>query len=168
MCADLNDNAVCDPSEPSAITDVAGQFFLRAPAASLVADVMTTSLNNGQPVDSHVVFRAPVDAIAGDVGQPAKASTVVIGPLSTEIARMMAADGLTYAQAKQNLGLRLGAPASQVVTDLNKLADSATRRALVAESVVLTNRFALAAKMVDRGDISPAALGVDPNGVPGS
>ena len=109
------------------MTDIAGQFFLRAPAAPLVADVTTTALNNGQPVDSHVVFRAPVDAIAeGTTGTgPLAASTVVIGPLSTEIARMMAADGLTYAQAKQNLGLRLGVPASQVVTDLNKIADSA-------------------------------------------
>jgi hypothetical protein len=165
VCADVNDNAVCDPSEPSAMTDIAGQFFLRAPAATLVADVTTTSLNNGQPVDSHVVFRAAVDAIAeGTTGTgPLAAAKVVIGPLSTEIARMMAADNLTYSQAKLNFGLRLGATPSDVVSDLNTLADSPKRRALVAESVVLTGRFALAAKMVDRGDVSPAALDLDPN-----
>jgi hypothetical protein len=165
VCADLNDNAVCDPGEPSTMTDVAGQFFLRASAAPLVAEVTTSSLNNGQPVDKRVVFRAPVDAIAeGATGSgPLAASTVVIGPLSTEIGRMMAADGLTYAQAKQSVGLRVGAPAAQVVMDLNKLPDSSTRQALVQESVVLTGRDALAAKMVDRGDISPAALLVNPD-----
>jgi Phosphoesterase family len=166
VCVDLDDNGVCDAGEPSATTDIAGQFFLRAPASGpLLADVTTTALNNGVTVDKHVVFRASVEAIAeGLTGAgPLAAANVVIGPLSTEIGRMMAADSLTYSQAKQNLAQRLGAAAGQVVGDLNKLADSPTRQALLRECVILSNRFTLATKMVDRGDVSPAALAMNPS-----
>jgi len=41
--------------------------------------------------------------------------------------------------------------------------DATQKNALVTESNILTNRFAFATKMVDRHDVSPAALAINPN-----
>ncbi len=166
VCVDLNDNAVCDPTEPGTTTDIAGQFFLRSPGAGpIVAEITTTSLNNGGPVDRRVVFRAPVEAIAeGASGSGAlAASSVVVSPLSTEIARVMAADGIPYQTAKQNLSARLGVQVAQTFGDLNKMPDGDARQTVLQECVILNTRFTLAATMVDRGDVSPAALAINPN-----
>src|SRR5262249_28552615 len=46
---------------------------------------------------------------------------------------------------------RLNVAIDEVLNDPNTVSHTAVQKALLAESVILTNRFALAAKMVDRG-----------------
>jgi hypothetical protein len=41
--------------------------------------------------------------------------------------------------------------------------EGATKHAVMTESVALSNRWAFAAKMVDRKDVSPAALALNPS-----
>jgi len=171
VCFDLNDNGVCDSGEPSTITKNDGTFQLHSNSGGpLVAEISTSSLNAGHPVVQRTVFRAAVDQIAEGAASAGHAavdtramSDVVITPLSTEVARMMEADGLDYLTAKQDLATRLVVPAYQVLSDPGQVTDSAVQTALLTESVILTNRFGLAAKMVDRGQVSPAALAANPN-----
>jgi hypothetical protein len=76
---------------------------------------------------------------------------------------MMEADNLHYLTAKQDLAARLDMPAHRLLSDPNKVADDAVQTALLAESVMLTNRFTFATRMFNRGDVSPAALATHPN-----
>ena len=147
VCADANGNGACDPGEPSASTDDDGAFFLPDPGAGgIVAEISTAATNSGHAVGQRVAFRAPAaQAVEG---------SMVVSPLSTEVARLMEADVIDYATARQKLATRLGVPADQVISDPNAIADAGIRTALVTESVILTNRFALAAKMADRHDTS--------------
>jgi hypothetical protein len=75
----------------------------------------------------------------------------------------MEGDNLTYQAAKTGLAQRLGVQETNVLSDPNKITDSLQKNAVIAESTVLTGRFTLAARMVDRHDVSPAALAADPN-----
>jgi hypothetical protein len=148
VCADVNGNGACDAGEPQVATDAAGQFSLNVTGArGVVADMSTTALLNGHAVEQRLVLRAPA-------GAPIP---LVISPLSTEIARMMEDDRLDYATARQKLATRLDVTIAQVTSDPGSVADAAPRASLLKESVILANRFALAAKMADRHDTSTVA-----------
>jgi len=158
VCVDTNNNSVCDAGEPATVTDASGGFTLLASdPAALVAEVSTSAFNGGQTVTQRVVFRAAADQVT------AAPTAVALTPLTTEIVRLMEEGTLDYATAQGRLATRLGVAASDVVSDPNTVALPAVQKTLLTESVVLTNRFGLAAKMVDRGDVSPAALLLDPN-----
>jgi hypothetical protein len=62
VCIDANDNGVCDTGETSTLTKADGSFLIatRTPGA-LVAEVSTTSLNNGHAVTQRMVLRAAAD-----------------------------------------------------------------------------------------------------------
>jgi hypothetical protein len=164
VCVDLNSNGTCDPGEPSAVTRKDGAFHLiAATAAGLVVDIPRTATNAGHLVTQHLVLRAPAELIAENGAGPAVPVNVAITPLTTEVVRMMEADGQSYAAAKEALAGRLNVDPSNVVADLNKVSDASDLKSLLTESTILTNRNAFAAKMVDRHDVSPAALAADPN-----
>ncbi len=120
------------------------------------------------PAPRVVVLRASLDQINEDArddhGGFGKgiAAAVAITPLSTEVARMMEADNLHYLTAKQDLASRLDVPVNKVLDDPSQVRDDADQAALLQESVILTNRFTLATKMFNRGDVSPAALATHP------
>ena len=160
-CVDANNNGACDAGEPSAMTDANGGFLLRSlTSGPLAVEIGTTSLNGGNTVTERMVFRASreqIDEGAGSGGTAVAISNVVVSPLSTEVLRMMEADGLPYQTAKQNLAARLGVDASQVLSDPGKIQAPAVLKALLAEDVILSGRFALAARMVDRGDTMQVA-----------
>ena len=153
VCFDTNDNGVCDAGEPSTTTAADGSFTLATRSlAPLIAQISTQATNGGNAVTQRNVLRVAAEQISAATINPALPATVAVTPLSTEIARSMDADGLTFAAARQKLATRLGATTAQVTSDTNKLAAGAARTAVLAESVILTNRFGLAARMVDRGD----------------
>jgi len=98
-------------------------------------------------------FRAASEQLAEGAssgGTAVALYSVVVSPISTEVARMMEADGLTYQTAKEHLASRLGVSTSDVLLDPTKVAAADVRKSVLAESVILSNRFALAAKMVTR------------------
>ena len=153
VCFDTNDNGVCDAGEPSTTTAADGSFTLATRSlAPLIAQISTQATNGGNAVTQRNVLRVAAEQISAATINPALPATVAVTPLSTEIARSMDADGLSFAAARQKLATRLGATTAQVTSDTNKLAAGAARTAVLAESVILTNRFGLAARMVDRGD----------------
>ena len=161
VCVDSNGNGKCDASEFPATTDGTGKFSMTVPAGSfIIADVGTGAIlaANKANVSTRTVFRASGDQLAEQDG------AVVVSPLSTEVVRMMEANGTTYAAEKQNLATRLGVPAGTVLSDVNTAGGSA-KTALLAESNALGNRFAYAITKLDRGDLFPDALAV-PGGDP--
>ncbi len=164
VCFDANNNGVCDPGETYAITKPDGSFLLTSRNyAPLVADIPTTATNAGQPVSQHMVLRLAQDQIVSAAINPLLPVSVAVTPLSTEIVRMMEADGLDFQTELAALAQRLGVTNANVLADPNTLGGSTAAKAVKAESVALTNRFAYASKMVDRGDVSPAALAANPS-----
>jgi hypothetical protein len=163
VCVDDNNNAVCDPDETSAMTDQAGTFFLHSlHSGPVVAEISTTSTNSDQAVTQRVSFRASSDQVAegavnaGHAAVPTPAAAdIVITPLSTEVVRMMEADNIDYQTAKWNLARRLNVSVDEVLDDPGNLPFGPFQAAVLSESVILTNRFELAARMVDRHDVSP-------------
>ncbi len=153
VCFDLNDNGVCDPGEPSTTTNAAGVFTLSSKTlAPLVAEIGTNATNGGNPVTSRNVFRVKVNQISAATVNPLIPASVDITPLSTEVARAVENDGVTYTQAVANLAQRLGVSAADVLKAPTNNTDTTELPAILKESVVDTTRFALAAKFVDRGD----------------
>ena len=163
VCFDANDNGVCDLGETSTLTNADGSFLLssRTPGP-IVAEVSTTSSNAAHPVLQRMVLRAATDQYLTASVNPLVPANIVVSPLSTEVARMMEDDNISYISARSNLAGRLGVTQEQVLTDPNAVAGNAVKTVLLAESVILSNRFAQAAKMVDRHDVSPAALLANP------
>jgi hypothetical protein len=163
VCFDANDNAVCDAGEVSTLS-ANGAFVLssRTPAP-LIAEVTTSSVNGGHPVTQRVTFRVAADQISAATVNPLVPASIAATPLSTEVVRMMEADGISFATARQNLASRIGVSVSQVLADPNTITDPVAKAAVLKESVILTNRYAFAAKMVDRQDVSPAALAQNPD-----
>jgi hypothetical protein len=146
ICADTNNDGSCGPGEPTTTTDATGAFVLSDPGGwPLVADISTPASINGHAVSRHLVLRAPVGL---------KSRVVVISPLSTEVIRMMEADGLDQATAQRKLASRIDVRANTIAEDPAAIADAPARTALLRESVILTNRVSLAAKMADRHDLS--------------
>jgi len=144
VCADANRDGVCSPGESTTTTDAAGEFVLSDSGGwPLVADIPADAIMNGHPVGRHLVLRAP-----GILNS----RSIVLSALTTEIVRMMEADGLDQATAQRSLASRLDVGSDAVIADPAEIANDRTRASLLRESVILTGRFSLAAKMVDRHD----------------
>ncbi len=158
VCFDLNGNGACDASEPYGMTASNGDFEIAgATLAPLVAEISTASTNNGNPVASRTVFRLPTDTItAASVSEHTRAggtiTSIAVTPLTTEVLRSMENDGVSYAAARATLAGRLGVEVSEVLADPNTITDPVAQTAMLTESTILTNRWTLAAKMVDRQD----------------
>jgi len=75
---------------------------------------------------------------------------------------MMESHSQPFQAARQKVATRLGVLTTEVLADPNAIVNDIAQSAVLNESVILTNRFALAAKMVDRHDVSPAALKANP------
>jgi hypothetical protein len=172
VCVDANANGVCDASETTATTDSKGHFTLTTTGTGqLIADVSTKATNTatGAAVASHMILRASAAQIA-DQG----AANVVISPMSSEVQRMVEANGSTYATEKANLATRLsgaGVAASEatvatadVLGDVNKLS-GAEQSAVLYEENALTSRYTYATTKLDRRDLFPDNLAV-PGGDP--
>ncbi len=86
-----------------------------------------------------------------------QSGNVVLSPFSTEVVRLMEANGGDYQTEKQNLATRLSVPLTQVLADVNTLS-GANQTALLREANVLSNRFAYAITKLDHGDLYPDAL----------
>ncbi len=172
VCFDLNDNGVCDANEPFTMTASGGSFQLSSKtAAPLVAEISTSALNGGHAVTARNSFRVKLDQVAAATVNPLLPATVDITPLSTEVARMMEANGLTFAQAVESLASRLNVSAADVLVAPTKTPDPTELPAILKESVVDAGRWQLAAKFVDRGDTvgelrgnfdCPNVAGIDP------
>jgi hypothetical protein len=155
VCIDENDDLICNESENSAVTDANGGFELDGvQVGAIIAEIGVDALNGGHPVSQRLVLRAPQDPTW---------APFVVSPLSTEVARMMGDDGLDAVSATGHLATRLGVSSDIVLNDPANVSDDAARRALLVETTTLSHRFELAAKMVDRHDVSPTALAANPN-----
>jgi hypothetical protein len=153
VCFDLNRNGACDPGEPSTTTSSTGAFQLSSSTqAPLVAQINTTSTNNGEPITARNVFRVNAAQIAAATKNPLLAATVNITPLSTEVALAIENQGMSYTQAVDNLAQRIGVSSADVLLPPTQVADSTELPAILKESVVAQGRLQLAAKFVDRGD----------------
>jgi Phosphoesterase family len=153
VCFDLNDNGVCDAGEPFTTTGADGSFTLSSKTiAPLVAEISTTATNNGHVIASRNVFRVKQDQVAAATVSPLSPAAVDITPLSTEVARAVENDGVTYTQAVANLAQRIGVSAADVLKAPTKITNTAELPAILKESTVDSGRFELAAKFVDRGD----------------
>jgi hypothetical protein len=153
VCFDLNNNGACDANEPSTLTKSDGTFALAsATTSNLIAEISTNASNGGSPVTQRDVLRISSAQVAASGGTAFAPANIVISPLSTEVLRVMENDGLSFAATKENLAERLGVDPAAVLSNPGTISDATQKGAVLAESVVLTNRFTLAAKMVDRGD----------------
>jgi len=166
---DTNGNGVKDAGEPSTTTDASGKFTLSvAPTVTgqLVADIATSATNTAAnaAVPAHLILRASTAQIAdqGNTG-------IVISPLSSEVQRLVEANGSAYATEKANVAARLSGPtfnkgaATVSATDL--LADASTltgaeQYAVLYEANTLANRYTYATAKLDRADKYPDALAV--------
>ena len=161
VCVDSDGNGRCDSGEPAAVTDANGRFSLSLSGPSaLIADIGTSARNTatGASVPTREVLRVTLDQVKE------QGTSVVVSPLSSEVARLIEANGTSYAVEKQNLATRLGVSADAVLGDVNTAAGS-TQTAMLAESNALNNRFAYATTKLDRGDLYPDAL-ANPGGDP--
>ncbi|HEY4370126.1 MAG TPA: alkaline phosphatase family protein [Steroidobacteraceae bacterium] len=150
---DLNDNGVWDTGEPYTTTGTDGNFQLSSKTpAPLVAEIGVSATNNGHIVTSRNVFRVKADQISAATRSPVLPATVDITPLSTEVARAVENDGVTFAQARDSLAQRIGVSANDVLVAPTKVTNTAELPALLKESVIDAGRFELAAKFVDRGN----------------
>ncbi|MFT4064505.1 alkaline phosphatase family protein [Paraburkholderia sp.] len=173
VCLDANGNGKCDTGEANATTDSSGHFSLQSTASGqLIADVSTKATNtaSGAAVASHVILRASAAQIA-DQGT----SNIVISPMSSEVQRLVEANGTDYATEKANLASRmsvaaLGASsvtvsAADALGDVNKLS-GAEQQSMLFEDNQLANRYTYATTKLDRGDMYPdnlAMAGGDPS-----
>jgi len=154
VCVDANENGKCDAGESSTVTDAAGHFSLLAGASSaLLADIGTSATNTagGSANPTRNVFRAAVEQVTE------QGAGVVLSSLSSEVVRLMEANGSSYAAEKANLGTRLGISASDALSDASTLSGAAKAAAL-REANELGGRFAYAITKLDRGDLYPDAL----------
>jgi len=155
VCFDLNDNGVCDAGEPYTMSSVTGSFTLSTRTlAPLVAEISTSATNNGHPVVNRNVFRVKAEQISAATVNPLLAVAVDVTPLTTEIARSMEADALSFGDARDHLAQRLNVASDEVLLAPTKVQDLAAQPAIYQESVVDTGRFELAARFVDRGTAS--------------
>lgn len=161
VCVDANDNGVCDAGETSVLSKADGSFLLSSRAQGpVIAEITSASTNAGHPVSARMVLRVSAEHISAATINPLLPAVIAVTPLSTEVARMMEDGAIGFQAAHANLADRLGVTPDQVLLDPNAVTGAA-QAALLAESVVLSNRAVLAARMVDRHDVSPAALALD-------
>ncbi|HKE94691.1 MAG TPA: alkaline phosphatase family protein [Povalibacter sp.] len=153
VCFDLNDNGTCDAGEPSTMSGTDGSFTLSSRTiAPLVAEISTTALNNGHQLNSRNVFRVKQEQVVAATRSPLLPAAVDITPLSTEVARAVENDGVSYAEAVERLAQRLDVSPDDVLKAPTKITDSTELPFILKESVIDQGRFELAAKFVDRGD----------------
>ncbi|HEY4296711.1 MAG TPA: alkaline phosphatase family protein, partial [Paraburkholderia sp.] len=173
VCVDANGNGKCDAGETVATTDNTGHFTLKTSGTGqVIADISTKATNTatGAAAPAHMILRASAAQLA-DQG----ATNVVISPMSSEVQRLVEANGTTYAAEKANLVTRLSGPAvaaseatvttADVLSDVNKLT-GAEKSAILFEDNALTNRYTYATTKLDRGDMYPdnlAVAGGDPS-----
>jgi hypothetical protein len=163
VCFDANGNGACDATEASALTKADGTFLLSARTGGpLIAEVSTASLNNGQAVKQRMVLRVAAEQVANATFNPMIPANVAVTPLTTEVVRLMEANGASYQNASDTLAARLDVTPADLLAMPTAMPEGAAKHAVTTESVILSNRLALAAKMVDRKDVSPAALALDP------
>lgn len=159
VCFDANNNGVCDTGEVAAISKPDGSFLISSRvAAPLIADITTAATNGGKPVTQHLVLRVSADQIAAATTSPLAPAVVAITPLSTEVVRMVEANGTNYVTESQALAGRLGLTVTETLASPAALSGNAQTR-VMQESVALTNRWAFASKLVDRKEVAgvPAA-----------
>ena len=162
VCIDANNNGVCDASENPVTTDAKGAFTLKAGAVGpLLADIGTSATNTAS--GAKVASRLALRAVAAQVTE--QGTAVVISPLSSDVARAMEANGSDYPTEKANLATRLGVATSAVLSDVNAVADAASKSAMQFEANALANRYTYATTKLDRKDLYPDALAV-PGGDP--
>jgi hypothetical protein len=167
---DTNGDGKLETGKPSVKTDASGHFTLQSSVSGqLVADISTSATNTatGASVPHHLILRASTAQIA-DQG----AGNVVISPMSSEVQRLVEANGTSYATEKAALATRLSGPAvaassatvpaSDVLADVNKLS-GAELSAILYEDNALTNRYTYATTKLDRGDLYPDNLAVPGN-----
>jgi len=155
VCVDANNNGKCDASENPVTTDAKGGFVIAAAGTgALIADIGSSAVNTATKanVSSRIVLRANAAQVAE------QGSAIVISPLSSDLQRLMEANGSDYPTEKQNLATRLSVTPAQVVSDANAVTDAAAKKAMLTESNALGNRFAYAISKLDRGDLYPDAL----------
>jgi len=153
VCFDLNGNGACDPGEPTTTTSSTGSFQLSsATLAPLVAQISTSSTNNGNQVTAPSVFRVNVAQIQAATVNPLLAATANITPLSTEVALAIENQGLTFNQAVANLAQRIGvATPSNVLLPPTQVNSPTDKAAIVSESVIAQGRLQLASSFVANG-----------------
>ncbi|WP_436286639.1 alkaline phosphatase family protein [Solimonas terrae] len=166
---DENGNGVLDSGEDSATTDATGKFSLKVDhnaSGQLVADITTSAINTAvnAAAPSHLILRASAAQVA-DQGE----DKIVISPMSSEVQRLVEANGSSYAAEKANIATRLSVPfnsaAALSVSGADALADVNTlsgneQAAVLFEDNALTNRYTYATTKLDRGDKYPDALAV--------
>jgi hypothetical protein len=173
---DTNGNGIKDAGEPSTTTDATGKFSLTTTATGaagpIVADISTSATNtaSGAAVPAHLILRASAAQVA-DQGNTA----IVISPLSSEVQRLVEANGTAYATEKTNLATRLTGPTfskgtatvstTDLLADPSGVSNAAEQYALQYEDNALGNRYTYATAKLDRGDKYPDALAV-PGGDP--
>ena len=163
---DTNGNGVKDANEPSTTTDATGKFTLTADPSvtgQFVADISTSATNtaSGATVPAHLILRASAAQIV--------AGNLVISPLSSEVQRLVEANGTNFSTEQSNMAARLSGPAfnkgTATVSSADLLADVSTltgaeQYVLLYEDHALANRYTYATAKLDRGDKYPDALAV--------
>ena len=155
---DYNGNGVLDPGEPSTTAAADGSFKLAsikgvADIVALIPATTQATVTSANGIStSRNVFRASAAQVQAATVNPALPAKVDITPLSTEVARAAQFDGVTYAQAVDNLAQRIDVSSADVLVAPTKNTDATELPAVLKESVIDTDRFQLAAKFVDRGD----------------
>jgi Phosphoesterase family len=155
---DYNGNGKLDAGEPSATTAADGSFKLASAkgVADLVALIPTTTQATNTSINGTIasrnVFRASAAQVQAATISPTLAAKVDITPLTTEVARSAQFDGVSFAQAVDNLAQRIGISSADALVAPTKIQDATELPAILKESVIDTDRFQLAARFVDRGD----------------
>ena len=167
VCVDANANGKCDGSEATAKTDGSGHFSLTTgDSGQLLADIPASATNtaSGSAVSGHLILRASAAQVAFQ-----GADKIVISPMSSEVQRLVEANGSTFTTELGNLATRLSGPTfnqgSASIGSLDVLADvntesGANQYALEYAYNALGNRYTYATAKFDRGDKYPDALAV--------
>ena len=167
---DTNGNGVLDAGETSTTTDASGNFKLTVVSGTtgqFVANIPTSATNTAAAASApaHLILRASAAQVA-DQGNTA----IVISPLSTEVQRLVEANGSSYATEKANVATRLTGPAfnkgaatvtaADMLGDPGAITNAAEQYAVLYEENALSNRYTYATAKLDRGDKYPDALAV--------
>jgi len=169
VCADTNNNGVCDEGDVFTRTDSNGLFTLTltpaAPATSLVAVVDTdATYTDPRAGTTKVASKMNLRSAAAQAGGGAN---VIISSLSTEVVRLTEAEQLSFADAKAAIAGRLSLTGgtvdvtvnpNDVVSSLTNITGSGASKALLSEANTLAGRYMLATKILDRGYVSDSAI----------
>lgn len=172
VCVDVNDNGFCDAGEDSTVTAADGGFALTTSQSGPLTAVAGNTASYLDPNSGSAIAVPQGMVLRAAPQQVQAAGLVVVSALSTEVLRLMEADGSSYSTAQENIAARLSlanspalpsdvsVTAAEVLSDLGSISDANALRALSFEEKALQNRAVAAAAMLDRGFVT--ALGVDP------